>query len=438
MQAQREEAFPLNHEEAMNFIMATESSGSTLGLGVIGCLLEELGSPHRGMKYVHVAGTNGKGSTSAFISSILIAAGYKTGLFTSPFLLRFNEYIRVNGTEISDDEIDELTAEMAKASERVIKRGMRRPSSFEFTTALAFMYFRKLSCDIVVLEVGMGGRLDATNVIENAEVSVITNIGLDHMEFLGDTLELIAAEKAGIIKQGGRVVLYSQEPSVEKVIADICTQRKSSLTIAGGAGAKINSTSLDGIDFDYDKYLNLKIPLLGLYQVRNAVAALASVDELIWRGFKISENDIRNGLLSVCWPGRLELLNKTPVVIVDGAHNPQGTAALAETLSTLFPGQKISFIFGVLADKDYTGSIKTVLPLAKCFFTVTPPNSRALKAEDLASEIKKLGGVPAIAFADIPSAISAALKATPADEVICIFGSLYQVGEIITYFRRKY
>lgn len=426
----------MNYKEALDFILGAETMGSILERNVMECLLEELGNPHKGLKYVHIAGTNGKGSTSAYVSSILRAAGYRTGLYTSPYIQQFNERIQVDGVQISDEELAEITTEIAEASKRVLARGLRHPTVFELITAIGFIYFKRMACDIVVLEVGLGGRLDATNVIESPEVAVITNIGYDHMDVLGDTLELIAGEKAGIIKPNCSVVLYSQTKSVEDVIASVCREKGVSLTFADSSLAEIRSISLDGIEFDYNGYKGLKSSLLGLYQVKNAVTAIAAAEELIKKGYAISEQNIRDGLASAHWPGRLELLRRKPVVIVDGAHNPQGAAALLESLDALFPGRKINFVLGVLADKDYSSTIELAMPRAKCFHTVTPPNKRALPADKLAEEIRKHGDVPVHTCDSIPSALDTVLASVGEDEVVCIFGSLYQVGEVRSYFGR--
>ncbi len=427
----------MNYQEALDFLLGTENFSTMLDRGIMECLLEELGNPQRGMKYVHIAGTNGKGSTSAFISSILRASGYRTGLYTSPYVQQFNERIQVDGVQIPNDELASITEEIAEASARVEARGFRRPTIFELITSLGFIHFKRQKCDIVVLEVGLGGRLDATNAIDESEVSVITNIGLDHTEILGDTLELIAYEKAGIIKPHGSVVLYSQSEGVEQVISSVCRERGAALRFADSSKAKVNSISLDGIDFSFGKYENLKTSLLGLYQVRNAVTAVVTAEALADKGYNITEKSLREGLYSAHWPGRLELLQRDPVVIVDGAHNPQGASALVESLSLLFPGQKVNFVAGVLADKDYASSMKIVMPIAKSFYAVSPPSYRALSADRLASEIKKLGNVPVYPFADINSALQQAIAATPRDEVICVFGSLYQVGEVRSFFGRN-
>jgi len=426
----------LNYKEALDYILGAETMGSILERNIIECLLSELGSPHKGLKYVHIAGTNGKGSTSAMLSSMLRAAGYKTGLYTSPYIQQFNERIQVDGVQISDEELAGITAEIAEAAARLKARGLRHPTVFELITALGFVHFSRQACDIVVLEVGLGGRLDATNVIDSPEVAVITNIGLDHMDCLGDTLELIAREKAGIIKQGCDVVLYSQTKSVEDAIASVCKEKGASLAFADSSLAKVRSVALDGIEFDYNGYSGLKTSLLGIYQVGNAVTAIVTAEQLRRKGYAISEQNIADGLSFTHWPGRLEVLRRDPVVIVDGAHNPQGALALTDSLRAIFPGRKVNFLIGVLADKDYSSTIELTMPLAKSYHTITPPNSRALSAQELAAEIKRHGSVPVFAYDDIPSAIDAVLASTPADEIVCIFGSLYQIGEVRSYFGR--
>ena len=427
----------MNYEEALDFLLGTENPKYILEHGVIEKLLEEFDNPQRGMKFVHIAGTNGKGSTSAFTSAILQKAGYRTGLYTSPYVQQFNERIQVDGVQITDDELAAITTEIADATARLMARGVRRPTIFELITTLGFIYFKRRNCDIVVLEVGMGGRLDATNIIDDSEVSVIVNIGFDHMEYLGDTLELIAGEKAGIIKPNGSVVLYSQGKEVEDKIISVCKEKNATLAYADSSLAKVNSVTLDGIDFDYGPYKNLNASLLGVYQVRNAVTAIAIIEALNKKGYNISEEALRAGLSSAHWPGRLELLGRDPVVIVDGAHNPQGADALAESLKELFPGRKINFVIGVLADKDYASSIDIMLPLAQRFYAVTPPNYRALSADSLAGEIKKHGDVPVESFGDIVTALKKAMAATPADEILCIFGSLYQVGDVRSFYGRN-
>ncbi len=425
------------YQEALDYILGTPNPGSVYERNVINTLLKELGEPQKGMKYVHIAGTNGKGSTSAFMASILRCAGYRTGLYTSPYIQRFNERIQVNGVQIPDEAIAEITTEIAAAVERVQAQGYRRPTIFELITALGFVWFKRSECDIVVLEVGMGGRLDATNAIDEAEVSIITNIGFDHMEFLGNTLPLIAGEKAGIIKPGGTVVLYGQSEEVEAVFRAVCKEKSAALIRSDSSLAAIREYGLDGITFDFGPHKGLKISLLGRYQVRNACAAVTAAEVLRGKGWAVTDKALREGLEKAHWPGRLELLRRDPVVIVDGAHNPQGAEALMEAMGLLFPGKKLSIVVGVLADKDYASSLDIAKPYAKKFYAVTPPSYRALASDRLADEIHRHADVPVEPFGSIPAALKAALNEAESDDVICIFGSVYQVGEIRSYFGRN-
>ena len=428
--------FFLTYNEALDFIWSTPSP-SNERISILNRLLEELNP--QGMKYVHVGGTNGKGSTCAMLSSILRCAGYKTGLFTSPHLNTINERFRINGELISDDEFAEITKLVAEACERMTSRGYPRPTIFGLITAVGYIYFKRHKCDIVVLEVGMGGRLDATNVIDSSEVSVIASVGLDHTEYLGSTLRQIAAEKAGIIKRDGHVVCYSQTREVERVIEEECKKQNASLLFADGDKAVIKSTGVHGSVFDFDRYRDLEISMPGLFQVKNAVTALVAAEVLADKSWNIDQACIRQGLKSARWPGRFEIVGENPTVIVDGTHNPQGAAALMESLKALFGDKKIIFITGFLADKDYGGSIELAVPLAKSFYTVAPSSGRAVDAQRLKNEIALHNSTaPIKAYPDIPSALRAAMRDVREDDVICIFGTLYQVSEVHSFFREEF
>ena len=433
----RNEALKLNYEESLHFILDTPNPGAVWERNVMEALLAKLGDPQNDVPhYVHVAGTNGKGSASAFMASVLRKAGYRTGLYTSPFIQRFNERIQVDGVQIPDEALAEITTEIAEATEVIMAEGFRRPTIFELITALGFTWFSRSKCDFVVLEVGMGGRLDATNVIRTPDVAMIMNIGFDHMEFLGDTLEAIAGEKAGIIKRGGDVVVYGQSESVERVFEDACRERGCRMFLADSSLANITSVGVEGTRFDYKDRRDLFISLLGKYQIGNVTVAIEACDVLRDKGFRITEENLRDGLRDAYWPGRMELLRKEPVVIVDGAHNPQGVEALCESLEQLFPGEKYTFVLGVLADKDYSGDIAIAAPHAKKFYTVTPPSYRALSGDALAEEIKKHADVPVTACAAIPEALDTVLAEASPDDRIVVFGSLYQECEVRAYFGR--
>ena len=427
----------MNYQESLDYILGTPNPGGVYERNVMETLMRELGDPHKDCKYVHIAGTNGKGSTAAYIASVLQKAGYKTGLYTSPFIQRFNERIQVNGVQIPDDALAEITTEIAEAVVRVQAQGYRRPTIFELITALGFCWFSREKCDVVSLEVGMGGRLDATNVIEQSEVAVMVNIGFDHMEFLGDTLPLIAGEKAGIIKPHGDVVVYGQSPEVEEVFRKACEAKGASFSVSDSSKAVVKENTVDGTVFDFGGYEDLRISLLGKYQVRNACTAVTAIQHLRRKGWRISDLALREGLWETHWPGRLELLRKDPIVIVDGAHNPQGAEALMEAMAALFPGRKFRIVVGVLADKDYNASIDIAAPYAQKFYAVTPPSYRALSAEELAEAIRHHSGAPVQPFDSIPAAIGAALQEADPKDILVIFGSLYQVGDVRSYFGRS-
>ncbi len=429
----------MNYQESLDYILGTPNPGGVYERNVMQSLLKKLGNPHMGLKYVHIAGTNGKGTTSAFLASILREAGYKTGLYTSPFIQRFNERIQVDGVQIPDEALAEITTRISEAVPEVMAEGRRRPTIFELITALGFCWFQEQNCDVVVLEVGMGGRLDATNAILDGDsvLSVMVNIGFDHMEFLGDTLPLIAGEKAGIIKEGGDVVVYGQSPEVEQVFLDKAREKHAVITRSSNEYALVRHMDVHGTTFDFEGRRDLKISLLGRYQVRNACTAVTACDRLIAKGWRITEEQLRSGLEKAVWPGRVELLREEPAVIVDGAHNPQGFEALMETMDLLYPGKKLNIVLGVLADKDFNSGIAIAVPHAKKFYAVTPPSYRALSSDELAEDIRERSEVPVEPYESIPAAIEAALKESAPDDVVCILGSLYQVGDVRTYFGRS-
>ncbi len=429
----------MNYQESLDYILGTPNPGGVYERNVMQSLLEKLGNPHMGLKYVHVAGTNGKGTTSAFIASVLREAGYKTGLYTSPYIQRFNERIQVDGVQIPDGDLARITTKISEAVPEVMAEGRRRPTIFELITALGFCWYQEQKCDVVVLEVGMGGRLDATNAILDGDsvVSVMVNIGFDHMEFLGDTLPLIAGEKAGIIKEKGDVVVYGQSPEVEKVFYDKAMEKHATYARSDNETAKVEQMDEKGSTFSFGPWRHVHISLLGRYQVRNACTALTAVERLRLHGFRISDEQVYAGMDKAIWPGRAELLRREPAVIVDGAHNPQGFEALMETMELLFPGKKLNIVLGVLADKDFNAGIDVAVPHAKKFYAVTPPSYRALNAGELAEDIRRKAAVPVVPFDSIPAAIEAALSESGKDDVICILGSLYQVGDVRTYFGRS-
>ena len=412
-------------DEALRYIHEVCWKGTIPGLERIQALLDAMGNPERKCKFVHVTGTNGKGSTCAMVASILRKAGYKTGLYTSPYLIRFNERIQINGEQISDADICELTEYVKPFAESIFER----PTEFEMVTAIGFEYFARHKCDIVVCEVGMGGEFDATNVIPAPEAAVICNIGLDHTEVLGDTLEKIAGAKAGIIKPGCDAVLYRERPSVEAVFEERCKALNAPLHKADFDSLHLLSHSLEGQVFDWERFHALRLPLLGEHQLHNAAVALTTARVLQKRGWKITDEQIREGIESVRWPGRFELMRKDPMFIIDGGHNPQCIEALVKNIRDYLPGRELTVLTGVLGDKDFHCMYRDVAQHAKEFITITPANARALTAEKLADYLRQFGK-PVTACDVVADGVRLAIEHAGKDGVVLCYGSLYMIGDI--------
>ena len=403
------------------------------GLSRIAELMAHLGNPQNDLKFVHIAGTNGKGSCAAMTASVLRAAGYRTGLFTSPYLCRFQERMQINGEQISDDALLWALTVVQNTAET-----LSQPlTAFELMTAAAFLWFRAERCDIVVLEVGLGGRFDATNVIDAPEVSVIMNIGLDHTEVLGSTVREIAAEKAGIIKPGCPCVLYQQEEDAVSVISAVCRDRKAPLTVADFSALEASRGDLSGQHFSY-RNREYFIPLLGANQRKNAAVVIELVSVLCSRGWEIPSSALETGLARVSWPARFQLLWKTPPFVLDGGHNPQCAESVAENLQLYFPEKKHILLVGVLRDKDYPGIFSRLDAVADEYICVTPDSPRALPAEELALWLSEHFAKPVRACASVRQGIDAAFAAAAENgAVICATGSLYLAGEILRFFDEK-
>ena len=415
----------MTYEEALQYIHSVNWVGSKLGLERTQVLLGKLGNPHEKLKFIHIAGTNGKGSTAAMLSSILEKAGYRVGLYTSPFINRFNERMQVNGRQIPDGTLAELTQRIQPYADAMEDS----PTEFELITALAMEYFLGERCEIVVLETGMGGELDSTNVIRTPEAAVITAMGLDHVKELGPTMADIARAKGGIIKEGGAVVSYGGNPEADAVFADIYGRKHASLRQPDFGQIVPGAFDLDGQSFSYGGWHGLRIPLAGRYQMNNAAVVLETVSVLRERGWRIPDEAVRDGMAQTRGPARFEVLRRAPVFIVDGGHNPHGIQATAESLQRLFPGRKFTFVTGVMADKDVESILGLIVPLAEQFFTVRPNNPRAMKAEELASRISALGA-KATPCGSVADGVAKAIAAEGADGVACALGSLYMSGEV--------
>ena len=414
----------MNFQESENYIHSLYRK-ATPGLDRMRQLLALLGNPEKQLKFVHIAGTNGKGSTAAMTASILQTAGYKAGLFTSPFIYRFNERTQINGQQIADEDVVRLVALVKEKADTMSDY----PTEFEFVTGMAMVYFLEQGCDIVVLEVGMGGLIDATNVIPAPEVAVITNIGLDHTDALGDTPEKIAANKAGIIKPGCHAVIYRSSPSVEDVLEAVCRDKNVPLKKADFAGLKLLAHSLEGQQFDCGDRKSLTLPLLGHHQLRNAAVVLSVIDALKARGWQISESHIYTGIQNVSWPGRFDIVGRDPLFIIDGGHNPQCIEALVENVRDYLTDRRVIVLTGVLADKDYGEMFRPVMPYVEQFVCVTPNNPRKLEAGELAQHLQQAGAI-ATACDSIAQGVQKAISLSGKDGVILCFGSLYTIGDI--------
>lgn len=408
--------------EAVDYIESQGWSDTRLGLSRTKELLSKLGNPEKKLKFIHVAGTNGKGSTCAMLASVLQNASYRTGLYTSPYICRFNERMQVNGTEITDYHLAEICSYVIPIAENMDDH----PSQFELVTAIAMKYFLDEKCDIVVLEVGLGGALDSTNVIEKPECSVICNIGLEHTEYLGNTLPEIAEAKSGIIKRGCPTVCYRGSAEVEKIISCVCREKQSALYKADFDAIHPVHEELKEQVFDYGEYKSIHLPLLGEHQQKNAAVVLKTIEVLQRRGWNVSKQSIYTGLAQTKWPARFEVLQENPPIIIDGAHNPQCASALSDALDKYLPGKDNILLIGVLADKDYKSIIDFLKPHAKEFVCVSPPSVRALSSDKLAEYLRSIGE-RAESFYSLLEGINAAVKKN-SPVVVC--GSLYMVGHV--------
>ena len=418
----------MNYQETLQYIHSVSGHFCKPGLERITALCDALGDPQRSLRFLHVGGTNGKGSFCAMTESILRAAGYKTGLYTSPYIKEFNERMRVNGENISNEELIELTEQV-----RPIADGMEdKPTEFELITAIAFLYFQRHDCDVVVLEVGLGGRLDSTNIIPAPCLSVITGIDFDHTDLLGDTIEAIAAEKGGIIKAGSPVLYGGSDAAAHRVLREIAERQGSDFYTVDPSRLSVQALSTDGTILNFGDLKELSLPLLGTYQPQNAATVLTAMEILNRQGvLKVSEDAIRRGLASVRWQARFEKLNDhDPVIFFDGSHNPQGIGAAVKTVQAYFPNQRVAILTGVMQDKNYEVMIESIRQIAHRVFTVTPNNPRALPAAEYAAHFCR-HGVCAQGYATVEAGVRAAVaRAKEANVPLICLGSLYLYGEL--------
>lgn len=421
----------MSYRETMEYIESLQCYGSVPGLTNIINLCEKLGNPQDALKFVHIAGTNGKGSVLSFVSNILTESGYKVGRYISPVIFEYRERIQMNGKMISQKDLCRLMGVLKAACEEMVKEGKAHPTPFEVETALAFMYFKEKECDLIVLETGLGGAQDATNLIQNTEIAVFTSISLDHMGILGNTLTAIAGEKAGIIKAGCQVVTALQKPEVQMVLEEHCLEKGVSMTVASPEKITGIKSTLERQRFSYGQYKNLEISLIGRYQMENAVLAIEVAQALKLRGYSVSEKAIYGGLKKALWPGRFQLLCKKPIVIADGAHNRDGAARLAQSVQFYFTNKRILYIMGMLRDKEQEEVIKTTCPFAEQILTVPTPGARGTSSYELALEVQKYHN-NVTALDSVEEAVELSFLMADKDTVIVAFGSLSYLGRFIT------
>ncbi len=421
----------MNYGDCIDYIHSLRWRGSKDGLLRIGELLSLMGDPQDRLRFVHVAGTNGKGSVCAMLESVLRAAGYRTGLYISPYISRFNERMQVNAEPIDDGTLCEITEYVRGFAEKMAVL----PSEFEFVCAAAMEYFAREGCDIVVLEVGMGGRFDATNIIKNPEVSVITPIGLDHTKYLGDTVEKIAFEKCGIIKRGRPAVFGGEPASVVGVVREVCRERESELHLCGFGGIEEVSHDLSAQRFRYEGR-EYEIHLLGAHQQRNAALVVETVGVLKKEGMHIPDGALAAGLARARWPGRFEVLSLEPPVVVDGAHNAHGFAAALKAAEDYLGGREITAVVGVLADKNYHDELGLLGPAVSRFVATEPDTPRALACGELARILEGFGK-PVEVEKSPARAVKCAAASCGKRGAVLALGSLYTVGEIRRAFGRE-
>ncbi len=417
----------MKENEALEWIKEASKYGIVPGLDSIRELCARLGNPQKELKFIHIAGTNGKGSVSAFVSNALKHGGYRVGRYISPVIFEYRERIQVDDKMITRKALGELTERIKVVCEEMVAAGLPHPTPFEIETVMGFLYFKEKKCDLVVMETGMGGRLDATNIVENTLVAVLTSISMDHMQYLGDSLEKIAVEKAGIIKPGCAVVSAKQQPEVMEVIGRAVRE----YIIADTTDIKNPKYGLDKQSFDYGKHKKIEISLAGKYQLENALLAWKVLEALAEKGYPVKEEKIRKGFASVKWPGRFSVVAKQPLFIVDGAHNEDAARRLAESIEFYFTNKRIIYIMGVLGDKEYEKVIAHTHKYAEHILTVTPPgNARALPAYDLAAAIAKVH--PSVTAVDsLEEAVEISGLLADKQTVIIAFGSLSFLGRLM-------
>lgn len=427
----------MNYQQAMDYIEEAKSYGYTMGLEHIKELCERLGNPQDKLKFIHVAGTNGKGSISAMISSILKANGYKTGTYSSPSVFSYEEKMRFQGKPVAKTVLVKLLEQVKLAADQMEEEGKGHPSVFEIETATAFLFFVEKECDLVVLEAGLGGIEDATNIIKNPILTVFASISLDHCDYLGGTIAEITDKKTGIIKEGCSVVTLKQLPEAMDVLEQRAGKLHCPLFVGDPGKAKQIHQTIKKQSFIYGDFGKVEIPLLGGYQIANATVVLEAVNALKEAGFTLTDDKVRKGFMETEWPGRFTLIANKPAFIIDGAHNPDAAEKLAESIRYYFTNKRIIYIMGILKDKDYEKIIETTCPLASMIITVaTPDKRRTMSAYELAQEVQRVN--PNVTAVDsVEEAVEMSYLFAGKEDVIVAFGSLSYLGKMMDVVRNR-
>ena len=419
----------MEYEKARSYIDESHRFGGEVSLKAITGFLARLGNPQDDLQFIHIAGTNGKGSVGAYLASVLQEAGYKIGRFVSPTLYAYRERIQINGNYIAREDFGRLMDPIADVMEEIKKNQEPLPSPFEIETALSFLYFREQKCDLVLLECGMGGLNDATNVIKNTQLAVITSISMDHMEYLGESIGDIARQKAGIIKPGATVVTCLQRPEAAAVISSVCREGRNLLAVGKAYDARVLKSDLEHMTFTY-RGETWTIHLAGAHQLENAVLALTGIQALIDRGYEISVQQIKDGLEKTRWNGRFTVLRENPYFIVDGAHNPDAALKLKKSLDMYFPGKRKIFLMGVFKDKQYDKIAEILAPVADTVIAMeTPDNPRALPAKQLAETVSSYND-RVLTAKSLEQAVELGFQTAKPEDVIVAFGSLSFIGDL--------
>ena len=424
----------MNYKEALKYIEETHKFGIRLGLDNMTKLLDLLGNPQDNLNIIHMSGTNGKGSTCSFITSILKEAGYKVGLYTSPFLETFTERIRINGENIPEEDVARIISLIKEKIEQMVKEGYSYPTEFEIVTTMAFYYYYEQNVDYVALEVGLGGRYDATNIIKSSQVSVIGSISLDHTNILGDNISKIAYEKGGIIKENGVAIVYNQSDEVKNVIKQICYDKNATYIETNFDDIDIKKSDIYSQVYDVtifdESYENIEIKLIGEHQINNSILALTVIKYLEGnKGLKIDDKSIRKGLINTKWPGRIEKISENPLFIIDGAHNEDGALSLAKAIDKNFKYRNLTLLIGMLEDKDIDSVLDILIPKFNKVITTTPDNPRAIDSSKLKDKILRYTD-NVVDKNDIEKALNYTLESSSDNDVIISAGSLYMIGSI--------